>query len=173
MKYLIAWMIDWRPCWPLLHDRTKTIKDVRPLCPDVITRLHWDFTIEAIGSVEDEARRIIRTGLQNKSPIRTAVAISDAAAMLRSLFPSLTPRESEVLWAAVVGDDYHHVASSLGMQPATARNHLQRVLGKLGVHSQRQAVLKAALALVTPATGSCPEMRTLPGAEHATTRSTG
>ena len=104
---------------------------------------------------------------------RSAVAISDAAAMLRSLFPSLTPRESEVLWAAVVGDDYHHVASSLGMQPATARNHLQRVLGKLGVHSQRQAVLKAALALVTPATGSCPEMRTLPGAEHATPRSTG
>jgi hypothetical protein len=26
MKYLIAWMIDWRPSWPLLHDRTKTIK---------------------------------------------------------------------------------------------------------------------------------------------------
>jgi len=85
---------------------------------------------------------------------QSSVAISDAAAMLRSLFPGLTPRESEVLWAAVVGDDYHHVASSLGMQPATARNHLQRVLGKLGVHSQRQAVLKAALALVTPASGS-------------------
>jgi hypothetical protein len=26
MKYLIAWMIDWQPSWPLLHDRTKTIK---------------------------------------------------------------------------------------------------------------------------------------------------
>jgi DNA-binding CsgD family transcriptional regulator len=76
---------------------------------------------------------------------------SYATDMLRSAFPDLTPREAEVLWAAVAGEDYHEIASSLGMQPATARNYLQRVLGKLGVHSQRRAVLKAALALVAPA----------------------
>ena len=29
MKYRIAWMIDWRPSWPLLHDRTKTIKRLK------------------------------------------------------------------------------------------------------------------------------------------------
>jgi DNA-binding CsgD family transcriptional regulator len=85
-----------------------------------------------------------------------AVATEDASAMLRSLFPSLTQRESEVLWEAVAGEDYHAIATSLGIQPATARNHLQRVLGKLGVHSQRRAVLKAALALVTPSTASPP-----------------
>jgi DNA-binding CsgD family transcriptional regulator len=81
-------------------------------------------------------------------------ALGDATAVLRSAFPDLTRREAEVLWAAVASEGYHEIASSLGMQPATVRNHLQRVLGKLGVHSQRRAVLKAALALVAPATAS-------------------
>jgi DNA-binding CsgD family transcriptional regulator len=78
----------------------------------------------------------------------------DATAMLRNSFPDLTAREAEVLWAAVAGQDYHAIANSLGMQPATARNHLQRVLGKLGVRSQRRAVLKAALVLIAPATAA-------------------
>lgn len=76
-----------------------------------------------------------------------------AAPLLRSCFPDLTQRESEVLWEAVVGADYHEVAMTLGIKPATARNYLQRILSKLGVHSQRQAVLKAALALVNPRSG--------------------
>jgi DNA-binding CsgD family transcriptional regulator len=81
-------------------------------------------------------------------------AAGDAATMLRTCFPDLTQRESEVLWEAVIGKDYHEIATALGMQPTTVRNHLQRILTRLGVHSQRQAVLKAVLALVTPRTGS-------------------
>lgn len=81
-----------------------------------------------------------------------AFAIEDAAPLLRGRFPDLTQRESEVLWEAVAGEDYHEIAMALGIQPATARNYLQRILSKLGVHSQRQAVLKAALALVNPQT---------------------
>ena len=81
-------------------------------------------------------------------------AVGDAATMLRTCFPVLTQRESEVLWEAVIGKGYHEIATALGMQPTTVRNHLQRILTRLGVHSQRQAVLKAALALVTPRTGS-------------------
>jgi len=77
-------------------------------------------------------------------------AIEDAVPLLRTCFPDLTQRESEVLWEAVAGEDYHEIATALGIQPTTARNYLQRILGKLGVHSQRQAVLKAALALVSP-----------------------
>jgi DNA-binding CsgD family transcriptional regulator len=70
--------------------------------------------------------------------------------MLRTCFPDLTQRESEVLGEAISGEGYQEIASTLGIRPTTARNYLQRILGKLGVHSQRQAVLKAALALVTP-----------------------
>jgi DNA-binding CsgD family transcriptional regulator len=90
----------------------------------------------------------------DETEVSAGFRAGDATAMLRSSFPDLTPREAEVLWAAVAGEDYHGIASSLGMQPATVRNHLQRVLGKLGVHSQRRAVLKAALVLVAPATAS-------------------
>jgi DNA-binding CsgD family transcriptional regulator len=79
-------------------------------------------------------------------------AIEGAAPLLRSCFPDLTQRESEVLWEAVAGEGYHEIATALGIRPATARNYLQRVLSKLGVHSQRQAVVKAALALVNPQT---------------------
>jgi DNA-binding CsgD family transcriptional regulator len=75
---------------------------------------------------------------------------ADAVAMLRSSFHELTQREAEVLWEAIAGQDYHEVAKALRMSPTTARNHLQRILAKLGVHSQRQAVLKAMLALVAP-----------------------
>jgi DNA-binding CsgD family transcriptional regulator len=89
-----------------------------------------------------------------ETDISSEFGVRDATAMLRNSFPDLTAREAEVLWAAVAGEDYHGIASSLGMQPATARNHLQRVLGKLGVHSQRRAVLKAALVLIAPATAS-------------------
>lgn len=85
-----------------------------------------------------------------------AFAVDDATAMLRLCFPALTQRESEVLWQAVAGEDYHAIAAALGIQPATARNYLQRILAKLGVHSQRQAVLKAALALLTPQAESRP-----------------
>lgn len=78
------------------------------------------------------------------------VAIKDAVPLLRGCFPDLTQRESEVLWEAIAGENYHEIATALSIQPATARNYLQRILSKLGVHSQRQAVLKAALALVNP-----------------------
>ena len=50
-----------------------------------------------------------------------------------------TQRASEVLWEAVIGKGYHEIATALGMQPTTVRNHLQRILTRLGAHSQRQA----------------------------------
>jgi PAS domain S-box-containing protein len=77
-----------------------------------------------------------------------AIAVDEGAAMLRACFPDLTRRESEVLWQAVAGDEYHQIATALNIQPVTARNYLQRVLEKLGVRSLRQATLKAALALI-------------------------
>jgi DNA-binding NarL/FixJ family response regulator len=73
--------------------------------------------------------------------------------MLRTCFPDLTRRESEVLWEALAGEDYHQIAATLHIQPTTVRNYLQRILEKLGVRSLKQAILKAALALLTPPAG--------------------
>ena len=56
----------------------------------------------------------------DETDISSEFGARDAIAMLRHSFPDLTARETEVLWAAVAGEDYRGIARSLGMQPATA-----------------------------------------------------
>jgi DNA-binding NarL/FixJ family response regulator len=52
----------------------------------------------------------------------------------------LTPREHEVL-ALLAGDrSSSEIAVRLGLSVNTVRNHLQRVFGKLGAHSKREAI---------------------------------
>jgi RNA polymerase sigma factor (sigma-70 family) len=56
----------------------------------------------------------------------------------------LTPREREVLQALSEGLSDKEIAQQLYVSPATARTHVVRTLGKLGVHSRLQAVVFAA-----------------------------
>lgn len=55
----------------------------------------------------------------------------------------LTPRELEVLRLLAAGANTRMAAQRLGVSPATVRNHVQNLLGKLGVHSRLQAVAYA------------------------------
>jgi PAS domain S-box-containing protein len=55
----------------------------------------------------------------------------------------LTPRELEVLRLLATGANTRMSAERLGVSPATVRNHVQNLLGKLGVHSRLQAVAYA------------------------------
>jgi DNA-binding NarL/FixJ family response regulator len=52
----------------------------------------------------------------------------------------LTAREREVLALLVLGKSTHGVAGALGVAPTTARNHIQSIMRKLGVHSRLEAV---------------------------------
>ncbi|WP_307836103.1 response regulator transcription factor [Phycicoccus sonneratiae] len=52
----------------------------------------------------------------------------------------LTPREREVLGLLVQGLAPREIASRLSISYATARNHVQSVIGKLGAHSTLEAV---------------------------------
>jgi DNA-binding CsgD family transcriptional regulator len=63
--------------------------------------------------------------------VRTAAAESNG---------SLTPRELEVLRLLAGGANTRIAADQLRVSPATIRNHVQNLLGKLGVHSRLQAV---------------------------------
>jgi DNA-binding NarL/FixJ family response regulator len=45
-----------------------------------------------------------------------------------------------VLYLLVQGKGARHIAATLCISYATVRNHLQTILRKLGVHSQREAV---------------------------------
>lgn len=53
---------------------------------------------------------------------------------------SLSSREKEVLYLLVQGRGAREIAETLCISYATVRNHLQTILRKLGVHSQRAAV---------------------------------
>lgn len=66
----------------------------------------------------------------------------------------LTPREREVLTRLVRGESTQALAKAMGVTRSTARSHVQSVLSKLGVHSQREAVVEAARnGLVSVETG--------------------
>jgi PAS domain S-box-containing protein len=61
----------------------------------------------------------------------------------RQAIASLTSREREVLEALAAGLDGQTIADRLGISIRTERNHVARILNKLGVHTQLQAVLFA------------------------------
>ena len=55
----------------------------------------------------------------------------------------LTARERDVLVMLTEGLDGAAIAEQLFLSPATVRNHIQHILGKLGVHSRAEAVALA------------------------------
>jgi PAS domain S-box-containing protein len=56
---------------------------------------------------------------------------------------ALTPREQEVLRLIARGETAKGIAEALHISTATARNHTQRILGKLGVHTKLEALVLA------------------------------
>jgi PAS domain S-box-containing protein len=57
--------------------------------------------------------------------------------------PQLTPRQSEVLRLLEHGHSTEQIAGELHLSPQTVRNHVQRLLRTLGVHSRLEAVAAA------------------------------
>ena len=58
--------------------------------------------------------------------------------------PPLTRRELEVLRLLACGARDAEISEALGIKHTTVRNHVEHILGKLGVHSRLQAVVFAA-----------------------------
>ncbi|SDY92538.1 two-component system, NarL family, nitrate/nitrite response regulator NarL [Micromonospora pattaloongensis] len=86
-------------------------------------------------------------------PARPATAASDEE--VRRLAAFLTPRERQTLSALVGGHDTRQIARTLGVTPATARCHIQRVLTKMDAHSRVEAATTAVrCGLVSPETGT-------------------
>lgn len=59
------------------------------------------------------------------------------------LHESLTPREIEVLGLLAQGSSTSEIGRKLTISVNTARNHIQNILEKLGVHSRLEAVIYA------------------------------
>jgi DNA-binding NarL/FixJ family response regulator len=63
--------------------------------------------------------------------------------------PQLTTREKEILRFLALGMGTSAIARELSISPATVRNHAQRILAKLQVHSRLAAVARGyAIGLV-------------------------
>jgi DNA-binding NarL/FixJ family response regulator len=70
----------------------------------------------------------------------------------------LTVREKEILRLLAVGLGTSAIAHELSISPATVRNHAQRILAKLQVHSRLAAVARGYAAGLLPA----PQWRSRP-----------
>ena len=71
----------------------------------------------------------------------TTLPHQDASSLF--VYAPLSPREKDVLHLLTQGQATQVIAQTLGISYATVRNHLQKILHKLGVHSQREAVALA------------------------------
>ena len=71
----------------------------------------------------------------------------------------LTAREREILSLLAVGMGTAAIAGHLGISTATVRNHVQRIIAKLRVHSRLAAVARGyATGLITaPGRGTAPK----------------
>lgn len=56
---------------------------------------------------------------------------------------ALTAREEQVLHRLCAGEGTGEIAATLGISVTTVRNHLQRLMNKLGVHTRSEAIALA------------------------------
>jgi PAS domain S-box-containing protein len=95
-------------------------------------------------TAEVEAKRMVREVVQ-----RFAEQLSDygplqgAEGAGPAPDPALTERENQVLGLLAQGDGTSSIARKLTISTTTARNHIQNLLAKLGVHTRLEAVAYA------------------------------
>ncbi len=85
---------------------------------------------------------LFRDSLPRTAPLQNRAAREPQANGNGATGP-LTPRELEVLRLLAKGANTKMAADELKVSPATVRNHVQNLLGKLEVHSRLQAVAYA------------------------------
>ncbi len=93
---------------------------------------------------EVEAKRLVRRlgSMLAKAPEAPAPA-SPSAAEAPGAVDSLSPREAEVLRLMARGLGTKAIAEKLSLSLTTVRNHIQRILAKLDVHTRLEAVAAA------------------------------
>ena len=90
---------------------------------------------------ETYVEQILCAATQLLSPQPT---LAQRALQATPFFMPLSAREKQVLSLLVQGKSAREIAETLGISYVTVRNHLQTILRKFGVHTQRQ-VIKLAL----------------------------
>lgn len=129
---------DGRPRWinvsiitlPMENDTDDRSLAVVHLCRDV------DGRKQAQQLAADMVARVAQFKQQNHAEAARGETYAGSA-------NPLTPRETQILQLLCQGADTTTIATTLMIGQSTARNHIQRVLHKLGVHSRLEAVTYA------------------------------
>ena len=122
----------------LLSAVRRTLSGESPLNQELAMQLISRFSRQAQGPGEPAA-----------SPAASQPRKADAAPP-----EALTPRELEVLGLLAQGKSNPQIAQELVISRATAKTHVERIIGKLGVSDRTQAALRAIeRGLVTLETG--------------------
>ncbi len=87
------------------------------------------------------AIRAARNGISTFAPEVTRILIHSVHGE-HSLFESFTPREREVVALMVKGMGNAEISTTLVISPATTKNHVSNILGKLGVANRTEAIVK-------------------------------
>ncbi len=143
-------------------DGIETLAELRarwPACPVVILSGSVDTTDlsaaaaagaaaflrkdQPVAAIIDALDRVASGRPVPTPPMARRRGATDASERIRRLIDHLTDREREVLQALIRGEDTVEIARSLGVEPSTARTHVQNVLLKLGSHTRLQAVALA------------------------------
>ena len=103
------------------------VPDARPYAPTIL-HLFRDVT------VSKEIESLVRERLVQPKP---------SAPSGGTPRPELTQRELEILRLIASGANTRTMAERLHVSPTTVRNHVQHILGKLGVHSRLEVVAHA------------------------------
>ena len=101
-------------------------------------------------SVEEFAR-VLATSLRTSAGIPLSHSdldedLSVDGAVDYNRVPQLSPREMQVLRLLAHGTSTKEMAAAMGVTPVTARNHVSRLLNRLGVGTRLQAVVYGARA---------------------------
>jgi DNA-binding NarL/FixJ family response regulator len=138
--------------------RGRAIKDI--VAPEYLTLARAEFAAKVLGTVEaTEAQVVLRsadgrnipvdissTQLVKGTSIVGVFGLADPAAEpleARTHTPHLTPRQLDVLRHLAAGHSTESIAQALGIATETVRNHVRAILGKLGVHTRLEAVIRA------------------------------
>lgn len=100
-----------------------------------VAHLFRDITKHATVSQLVQELHAAACPIQVRPPEVCAASMPDIPAAL-----PLSPRERELLRRLATGARTADMAVALGIKPKTVRNHIQRLLEKLGVHSRLQAL---------------------------------
>lgn len=144
---------------------TQRIRSILPRCQVIVLTTFDDdkavfegLKAGAVGYLLKDAStedlfRAIRLAAQGQYALGPTVAAKVVAEFTRKSKPitqeqeplvdALSPREIEILNLVATGISNKEIGSQLFISEGTVKNHLSKILGKLGVKDRLQAVLKA------------------------------